>query len=121
MARITVEDCVKKIPNRFELVLCAAQRVKEILSGSPLTVPEDNDKRPVTALREIAAGTINKSDLTESLVKDHQNYIELDDSEEDVLQSLAAEQDWISKATGAIMDQEIEDDGLTIQDLENAD
>ncbi len=120
MARVTVEDCVEKIPNRFELVLCAAQRVKEIMSGAPLTIPQDNDKRPVTALREIADGTVNKETLTESLVKEHQNYIKLDDIEEEVLQSLASEQDWLSQATSAAMGEEILEDGLTIEDLEKA-
>lgn len=68
MARVTVEDCVEKVPNRFDLVLMAAQRAKNIAAGAALTVDRDNDKNAVVALREIAEGTINPDSLAENLV-----------------------------------------------------
>lgn len=69
MARVTVEDCIEKISNRFELVLTAAQRARGISSGDPLTVDRDNDKNPVVALREIAGVSISTEDIQEELVK----------------------------------------------------
>lgn len=68
MARVTVEDCIREIPNRFDLVLLAAQRGRQISAGSPLTVSRDNDKNPVVALREIAEKTISLEELQESLI-----------------------------------------------------
>ena len=68
MARITVEDCVDRVPNRFELVMYAAQRSRDLSDGSELTVEQDNDKRPVVALREIADNTIGVADLEEGLI-----------------------------------------------------
>ena len=68
MARVTVEDCVDKVPNRFELVLLAAHRARAIASGSPITVPKENDKNPVIALREIAERTIPPDDMREALI-----------------------------------------------------
>ena len=69
MARVTVEDCVERIPNRFELVMLAAKRSREISSGSSLTVERDNDKNPVVALREIADETVPLDDLREELIR----------------------------------------------------
>ena len=69
MARVTVEDCVIKIPNRFELVMLAAQRARSLSAGAPLTLERDNDKNPVIALREIAEGTISLTDIEEMLIK----------------------------------------------------
>ena len=68
MARVTVEDCVEKIPNRFDLVLLAAHRSRNISAGAELTVDRDNDKTPVVSLRELAEETLNLDDLRESLV-----------------------------------------------------
>ncbi len=82
MARVTVEDCVLKVPNRFELVLLAAQRAREITSGAPLTLDRDDDKNPVIALREIADETILLDHLHESLVRGMQKHIEMDEPEE---------------------------------------
>ncbi len=65
MARVTVEDCKVQVPNRFDLVIAAAQRAKQIVSGSPLTIARDNDKDTVVALRELAAGSVNPEVLTE--------------------------------------------------------
>lgn len=83
MARVTVEDCVERIPNRFELVMLAAKRSREISSGSSLTVERDNDKNPVVALREIADETVPLDDLREELVRGLQKHIEVDEPEED--------------------------------------
>ena len=83
MARVTVEDCVERIPNRFELVMLAAKRSREISSGSSLTVERDNDKNPVVALREIADETVLLDDLREELVRGLQKHIEVDEPEED--------------------------------------
>ena len=83
MARVTVEDCVERIPNRFELVMLAAKRSREISSGSSLTVERDNDKNPVVALREIADKTVPLDDLREELVRGLQKHIEVDEPEED--------------------------------------
>jgi DNA-directed RNA polymerase subunit omega len=83
MARVTVEDCVQKIPNRFDLVMLAAQRAREILAGSQLTIDRDNDKNPVVALREIADETVNLDNLSNNLVTGLQRHIENDEPEED--------------------------------------
>lgn len=82
MARVTVEDCVVKVPNRFELVLLAAQRAREITSGAPLSIDRDDDKNPVVALREIADETVGLSHLKESVVRGMQKHVELDEAEE---------------------------------------
>jgi DNA-directed RNA polymerase subunit omega len=83
MARVTVEDCVEKIPNRFELVLLAGQRAREISTGSELSVDRDNDKNPVVALREIAEETIPLEKLTETIIRGLQRHVEQDEPEED--------------------------------------
>ena len=83
MARVTVEDCVERIPNRFELVMLAAKRSREISSGSVLTVERDDDKNPVCALREIADETVPLDELREELVRGLQKHIEVDEPEED--------------------------------------
>ncbi|MGY6634768.1 MAG: DNA-directed RNA polymerase subunit omega [Alkalilacustris sp.] len=83
MARVTVEDCVDKVPNRFELVMLAAHRAREIASGGPLTIDRDNDKNPVVALREIAEETQQAGHLRERLIENFQTQIEVDEPEED--------------------------------------
>ena len=83
MARVTVEDCVDKVPNRFELVMLAAHRAREIAAGSPVTVSRDNDKNPVVSLREIAEETQAADDLRERLIESNQTQIEVDEPEED--------------------------------------
>ena len=82
MARVTVEDCVDKVPNRFDLVMLAAHRASEIASGSPVTVDRDNDKNPVVSLREIAYETQMVGDLLERLIESNQAQIEIDEPEE---------------------------------------
>jgi DNA-directed RNA polymerase subunit omega len=94
MARVTVEDCVDKVPNRFELVMLAAHRAREIAAGSAVTVDRDNDKNPVVSLREIADETQSADDLRERLIESNQNQIEVDEPEEDAMALLmGAEQD----------------------------
>lgn len=91
MARVTVEDCVLKVPNRFELVMLASQRARSIGSGAPLTVDRDNDKNPVVALREIADETVSLDKLREQLTKGYQKVIEVDDDDEDVIELMEGE------------------------------
>src|SRR5215469_13337498 len=76
MARVTVEDCILKIPNRFELVLLAAQRARDVASGAPITLERDNDKNPVVALREITDETIGLEQVKNSLIKGMQKHVE---------------------------------------------
>ena len=93
MARVTVEDCVDKVENRFELVLLAAHRARMIASGSQMTIPRDNDKNPVVALREIADETVAPDDLQEDLIHSLQKYVEVDEPEQDVPQIAAGDDD----------------------------
>jgi DNA-directed RNA polymerase subunit omega len=95
MARVTAEDCVIKIPNRFELVMMASQRAREIGGGMTLTIDRDNDKNPVVALREIAEETVVLDDLKESLVRGHQKVIPSDEHEDDIIDLMEGEQGWI--------------------------
>jgi DNA-directed RNA polymerase subunit omega len=83
MARVTVEDCVLKIPNRFDLVMVAAQRAREISAGALLTIDRDNDKNPVVSLREIADGTVNLDELSNAVVTGLQKHVENDEPEEE--------------------------------------
>lgn len=100
MARVTVEDCVDKVPNRFELVMLAAHRAREISAGAALTVDRDNDKNPVVSLREIADETQSADELRERLIESNQNQIEVDEPEEDQMALLM----------GAEADKPVEDD-----------
>ncbi|MGH1423811.1 MAG: DNA-directed RNA polymerase subunit omega [Pseudooceanicola sp.] len=100
MARVTVEDCVDKVPNRFELVMLASHRAREISSGGAVTVDRDNDKNPVVALREIADETQSADDLRERLIEANQSQIEVDEPEDDNMSLLM----------GAEVDKPAEDD-----------
>ncbi|MET4700992.1 DNA-directed RNA polymerase subunit omega [Constrictibacter sp. MBR-5] len=82
MARVTVEDCVLRVPNRFELVMLAAQRARDVSSGAELTVDRDRDKNPVVALREIAEKTVELDVLHESLIKGQQKHVEAETLED---------------------------------------
>ena len=90
MARVTVEDCVQKVPNRFELVLLAAQRARNLSRGEELTIDRDDDKNPVVALREIADETISPGDLKEDLIHSLQKYVEVDEPEAEGVPLVAA-------------------------------
>ena len=94
MARVTVEDCIDKVDNRFELVLLAGHRARQISQGAPITVPRDNDKNPVVALREIAEETLSPGDLKEDLIHSLQKHVEVDEPE-------AAEAEVIADQSGA--------------------
>ncbi|WP_170350365.1 MULTISPECIES: DNA-directed RNA polymerase subunit omega [Ruegeria] len=100
MARVTVEDCVDKVPNRFELVMLAAHRAREISAGASITVDRDNDKNPVVSLREIADETQGADELRERLIEANQTQIEVDEPEEDQMALLM----------GAESDKPVEDD-----------
>ena len=94
MARVTVEDCIERIPNRFELVMLASKRARDIHSGATLTIDRDNDKNPVVSLREIADETQSAGELRERMIESHQTQIEVDEPEEDAMALLmGAEQD----------------------------
>ena len=82
MARVTVEDCIDKLPNRFELVLLSAHRARMVSQGAPITVDRDNDKNPVVALREIAEESIDTEDLREEYIHAMQKHVEVDEPEE---------------------------------------
>ena len=111
MARVTVEDCILKVPNRFELVMVSAQRARRIGTGAALTVDRDNDKNPVIALREIAEETVNIEELKEEIIRGKQRIIALDDDGEDVVDSMEGEEEWKAMARGAgTMDMASDDD-----------
>jgi DNA-directed RNA polymerase subunit omega len=94
MARVTVEDCIREVPNRFDLVLLASQRARQIVAGAPLTVSRDNDKNPVVALREIADRTVSLDDLQEHLILSLQKHIPGEEPEEELMQLLTEEQSY---------------------------
>ena len=125
MARVTVEDCVLKVPNRFELVILSAQRAREIAAGGSLTVDRDNDKNPVVALREIAAETVPLEHLQNALIKGMQKHVEVDEPEED-RQIDPSEQIWsaVGREIGAdepALEEELKEDMLFVEDDEVAD
>jgi DNA-directed RNA polymerase subunit omega len=122
MARVTVEDCVVKVPNRFELLLLAAQRAREVTSGAPLTLDRDDDKNPVVALREIADETIQLDHLKDSLVRGMQKHIEIDEPEEtpDLEQTLFGVADPASSVLGEDdLDEEAVEDELDEEAVED--
>jgi DNA-directed RNA polymerase subunit omega len=116
MARVTVEDCVLKVPNRFELVMVAAQRARDISSGSALSVDRDNDKNPVVALREIAEATVSLDNLRNELVQGLQKHVEVDEPEEDEMETFVVERDMALDSSEVLMEDELGEDGLSIQD-----
>lgn len=91
MARVTVEDCVDKVTNRFELVLLTSHRARSISAGSPITVERDNDKNPVVALREVAEETISPEDVKEDFIHSMQKYVEVDEPEPEAVPLLTAD------------------------------
>src|SRR3954447_20460972 len=101
MARVTVEDCIDKVDNRFDLVLLAAHRARMISSGSQLTVDRDNDKNPVVSLREIADQTISPEDLREELVHSLQKYVEVDEPEPEAVPLIGGEGGDVDDTDGA--------------------
>lgn len=123
MARVTVEDCIDKVTNRFELVMVAAQRARKIGSGAPLLVERDNDKNPVVALREIAIEKVAVPDLREELVKSQQRVIAYDDDETDI-DLMDGEEEWSvmaaqPKEDGMYADDDIDEDDDADPSLED--
>ncbi len=127
MARVTVEDCVVKVPNRFELVLVAAQRAREITAGAQLTLDRDNDKNPVVALREIADDTVAVDKLQDSLIRGMQKHVEIDEPEETIElepnlfgvaeEALGVPGDDIEEIDEeASEEEELAEDGLAVED-----
>ena len=124
MARVTVEDCILKVPNRFELVALAAQRARQISAGAPLTVDRDRDKNPVVALREIADATVGVDELQEALIQGLQKHVEADQPEEEAegfelesfIPELAGVEESPAEAAGA---GEEEPEGEEDMDLES--
>ena len=93
MARVTVEDCIDKVENRFELVMVASQRARKIGSGAPLTIDRDNDKNPVVALREIAGENVEVEDLKEELTRSHQRMVAYEEEDESI-DFMDGEEEW---------------------------
>jgi DNA-directed RNA polymerase subunit omega len=120
MARVTVEDCVVKVPNRFELVLLAAQRAREITSGAPLSIDRDDDKNPVVALREIADETVALDHLKSSVVRGMQKHVEIDEPEESHELELDTALFGVGAPAGALMDEELDADADADGDGEDA-
>ena len=117
MARVTVEDCVDKVENRFELVLLAAHRGRLIASGSPVTVDRDNDKNPVVALREIADGRVVAGDLREDLIHSMQKYVEVDEPEAETVPLLGGTNAVTASGATGTDDSEVQFDRMTEEDL----
>ena len=111
MARVTVEDCVLKVPNRFELVMMAAQRARDITAGAPLSLERDNDKNPVVALREIADETVQLETLRGSLIKGHQRVHEQDEPEDEIVELMAGEAAWTVQPAAGTADDDLEEAG----------
>ena len=116
MARVTVEDCILKVTNRFELVMLAAQRARNISAGAALTVERDNDKDPVVALREIADETVELKGLEEGLILGLQKHVEMDEPEEDELDLLAIQQEIEGETGEAAPAEEIAEDLLNVKE-----
>lgn len=118
MARVTVEDCIDKVDNRFELILLASHRARQISQGAQITIDRDNDKNPVVALREIADETLSPADLKEDLIHSMQKHVEVDEPE--VAPALLTQEDGLgdslfnndSEDQPVIFDQMSEDDLL---------
>ncbi len=112
MARVTVEDCIEKIENRFDLVLMAAHRARMISAGAAITIDRDNDKNPVVSLREIGDGAISPEDLREDLIHSLQKHVEVDEPETEVVPALTLAAGAIENASG-----EVQFDRMTEEDL----
>src|SRR5579872_6224248 len=113
MARVTVEDCIDKVENRFELVLMASHRARMISSGSQITIDRDNDKNPVVALREIADETLTPDDLKEDLIHSLQKHVEVDEPEAETVPALTA----VATESASDLAGDIQFDRMTEEDL----
>jgi len=126
MARVTVEDCVTRVPNRFDLVLLGARRARDISAGAPLSLERDNDKNPVVALREIADATIDITALGEEIVRGLQKHVEVDEPEAEMMELSATAEDLnalageVAKAKEAAEDAAEDDEELGAETAEEA-
>lgn len=124
MARVTVEDCVQRVPNRFDLVLLGARRARDISAGAPLNVDRDNDKNPVVALREIAEAAIGVDTLGEEIIRALQKHVEVDEPEAEMMELSASAEDLShlageaakAKVSAEEADEEIEAEDETAED-----
>jgi DNA-directed RNA polymerase subunit omega len=113
MARVTVEDCIDKVENRFDLVLLASHRARMVSSGAPITVDRDNDKNPVVALREIADETVSPGDLKEDLIHSLQKYVEVDEPESEAVPLIGASGEGVdADDTEVVLDRMTEEELL---------
>jgi DNA-directed RNA polymerase subunit omega len=117
MARVTVEDCIDKVENRFELVLLASHRARMISSGSPLTIDRDNDKNPVVSLREIADETVSPEDLKEDLIHSLQKYVEVDEPEPESVPLVPSQSQSGGTQVNAVDDANVDFDRISEEDL----
>ena len=104
MARVTVEDCVVRVPNRFELVLLASQRARDVAAGAPISIDRDNDKNPVVALREIADETVSLDHLQNAVITGMQKHVEIDEPEDESELEIGSQQ-WpidLARAVGEV-------------------
>ena len=109
MARVTVEDCIEKLPNRFELVMVASQRARKIGTGAALAIERDNDKNPVVALREIAVESVGIDGLKEDLIKNHQRTVVYE--EDETIDLMDGEKEW-----GSMASRSLESEGMYSDD-----
>ena len=121
MARVTVEDCVTRVPNRFELVMMAAQRGRNISAGAPLTLDRDNDKNAVVALREIAEAKVDLKELENSLIRGLQTVVEADEREDDEIDLLPMSEQINEERGEAQATEELKEDELHYEDDDVAD
>jgi DNA-directed RNA polymerase subunit omega len=120
MARVTVEDCVIRVPNRFDLVMLAARRARDILSGAALTIERDNDKNPVVALREIAEDSLSLDVLNNALIQGMQKHVESDEPEEEDTGFGAVDINIDSMVPGVASDDGIEEDSPEAEEGDDA-
>ena len=117
MARVTVEDCVDKVDNRFDLVLLASHRSRMVSNGSPLTIDRDNDKNPVVALREIADETVSPEDLKEDLIHSLQKFVEVDEPETEAVPVVPSANQHQVTQVNTVDDSAVEFDRMSEEDL----
>ena len=120
MARVTVEDCIEKIPNRFDLVLAASQRARSIQKGEFLTIERDNDKNPVVALREIASETIDPERMRDGIIKGMQRLNQNEEAERGVDEAAEMAKIDLDEMVGAVSEEAYGDAGMQVGSLDDA-
>lgn len=117
MARVTVEDCIDKVENRFDLVLLAAHRARLVSQGEQITVDRDNDKNPVVALREIADQTLSPGDLKEDLIHSLQKHVEVDEPEPELPTLSASENEEAAPQPEGVEEEAVAFDRMNEEEL----